>query len=330
MSFKITLIPSGKVFHCEARESVLEAALSSGLNLGYHCNSGNCGECQVLVKSGRYEQHQNADFSLTEAQKSQGCALLCSITACSDMEIQALEAKTAADIPVQYVTAKVSKFQALQDDFYELNLRTPRSSTLRFLAGQTLRLQVNSDSWLLPIASCPCNGMNLQFHLDSRAPIGLTQTLLSQESVPNKIQLEGPFGGFTLDDESPRASVFVAFGLGFAVIKSLIEHAIALEKEQLLSLFWVMPESRSHYQSNYCRAWEDAFDGFVYFPMRTANAAPDSAAYEDIAQKVFARSPLETELDLYVAGPLLMTKVFREAFEAKQTPAERIHTFIID
>jgi len=330
MSFQITLLPSGKIFQAEAKESVLQAALSSGLNLGYHCNSGSCGECQVVVKSGHYEPYQNADFPLTEAQKSQGYALLCSMTAVSDMEIQALEAKTAADIPIQYVTAKVSKFQPLQDDFYELSLRTPRSSTLRFLAGQTVRLQINNDRWQLPIASCPCNGMNLQFHLDSRTPTGLTQQLLSQTTAPSKIKLEGPYGGFTLRDDSPRASVFVAFGLGFAAIKSLIEHAIALEKEQSLSLFWIMPESRSHYQSNYCRAWEDAFDGFVYLPMTAENDAPNRSVFEALAQKVLARSPLESELDLYLAGPLLMIQTFRKVFKTKRTPAERIHAFPTD
>ena len=43
------------------------------------------------------------------------------------------------------------------------------------------------------------------------------------------VRVEGPRGEFVLDEASTRPLVFVAFDTGFAPIKSLIEHAMALD-----------------------------------------------------------------------------------------------------
>ena len=46
----------------------------------------------------------------------------------------------------------------------QLQVQTPRTQTLRFMAGQRARLTLEQGaSAELPIASCPCNGRNLHF-----------------------------------------------------------------------------------------------------------------------------------------------------------------------
>ncbi|MFV2057344.1 MAG: 2Fe-2S iron-sulfur cluster-binding protein [Thiohalomonadales bacterium] len=328
MSFKITLQPSNHSFYCEAKETILQAALRSGLNLDYSCNSGSCGDCKVMVNFGQSIVLQNADFPLTDAQKSQGYVLLCSIGARSDMEICAVEAKSTNDIPFQKISVKINKILPMADDYYELQLRTPRSNTLRFLAGQSIQLSGENGTLRASVASCPCNGMNLQLHLDGRERNPLTQALIRDSQVRADVRLEGPYGEFTLDDDSTRPIVLVAFAVGFAPIKSVIEHAIALEKEQSVTLFWIMPTSRQHYQYNYCRSWEDAFDGFVYIPLFLEGDTADISAFQKIVQEVLARTPIESEIDLYLAGPVEMVQVFTAEFQQRRTPVERIRALL--
>ena len=320
MSYLITLQPSGHQFSAHGNEPLLEAALRAGLNLTYQCNSGSCGECKVKVLSGDYQRVRHADYPLSELEKTQNYALMCSIAATSDMRIEAAEAKQSEDIAEQRLTIKSAKLQPRGDHYWELNVRTPRSQTLRFLAGQSVRFisgQLHSRD--IAVASCPCNGMNLQFHLSDDEKDIIIQRIIRGEL--KQWDIVGPYGEFSLDDDSQRASVFIAFDTGFAPIKSLVEHALALEKEQSMYLFWVMPKSREHYQSNYCRAWEDVFDGFVYIPMNIDYA---DVEFENLAQRIIARCPSETDIDLYLAGPALMRNQMCAAFIERGTPVERI------
>ena len=126
----------GKTFQCEANESVLEAALRSGLNLSYHCATGSCGECRARIVEGQVKDYRYFDFVIPEAEKIANTVLLCSVTPNSDLVIEAHEAASAKDIPLQQLCTKVAKLERLNHNNLVLHLRTPRSNTLRFLAGQ--------------------------------------------------------------------------------------------------------------------------------------------------------------------------------------------------
>jgi len=65
-----------------------------------------------------------------------------------------------------------------------------------------------------------------------------------------------PFGYYPL--------VFIAQGIGFASIKGLIEHAMALDIAEKIYLFWFADGDEPHYLNNLCRAWNDALDNFEY------------------------------------------------------------------
>jgi CDP-4-dehydro-6-deoxyglucose reductase len=44
-----------------------------------------------------------------------------------------------------------------------LTLRTPRSKTLQFMAGQDVELSFAGNTSRYPLASCPCHGMTLEY-----------------------------------------------------------------------------------------------------------------------------------------------------------------------
>lgn len=125
--------------------------------------------------------------------------------------------------------------ERVQDDTLILHLRTPRAQTLRFLAGQHLSLAI---AGLPPrsksIASCPCNAMHLQFHIRRVPGDPFSEYVFTQLKISQTVTVEGPWGNFSLDESSKRPIIFVAYETGFASIKSIIEHAIALELEQPL------------------------------------------------------------------------------------------------
>jgi CDP-4-dehydro-6-deoxyglucose reductase len=162
----------------------------------------------------------------------------------------------------------------------------------------------------------------LQFHVQRDDDDVFAQCVFHQLNNGSNVEIEGPFGEFTLDEDSRRPVVMVAQDTGFAPMKSLIEHAIALDLDQSMLLFWVAGSGKIHYLSNYCRSWEDALDRFVYIPLTLDGY--DESAHEQVVQQLIARSPIESEIDLYVATPSSLGNQIADAFAAKGTPRSRI------
>ena len=293
MSAHIKVQPSNHEFWLEGKNSILEAAVRSGLSLNYGCTSGNCGLCKARVVSGDVRKIQYHDYVLSEAEKNMNYVLLCSCTAVSDLVIEALEAKDENDIPRQQITTKVKMADQLNENVLALHLQTPRVQRLRFLAGQSVTLTLPDNSTIdLPIASCPCDDRNLLFHIphdESNAPEKFKGDGLAKG---DEVIVTGPHGHFLLNENSGRPQLYIAYGTGFAPIKSLIEHAMAIDEDSTMHLYWIIDKEEDLYLNNLCRSWNDALDDFHYHP----------TIGRDISQTINDEQINLTECDVYVAG----------------------------
>jgi len=301
MSFRVRLLPSGKEFTTEKNETVLEAALRSGIALNYSCNTGTCGGCGGRIKSGQIRETQQHDYHLSDTQKAQGHVLLCVTAAQSDLEIEVKEAGGIEDIPLQQIPTKVEQMERIQDDIMILHLRTPRSQTLRFLAGQHLSLAIaGMQPRNKSLASCPCNAMHLQFHIRRVPGDPFSEYAFTELKISQTVTVEGPWGNFSLDEGSKRPIIFVAYETGFAPIKSIIEHAIALELEQPLHLYWMAKQPGNHYLNNLCRSWLDALDNFSYTAL-TGDGLSGESSWETSTDPVAGRRDMEAAAAAIVA-----------------------------
>jgi CDP-4-dehydro-6-deoxyglucose reductase len=295
MTAHVQVKPSGREFFVDGSDSLLEAALRSGLSLDYGCSIGSCGKCKARVVSGQAHRTRHSDYALTAAEKNAGVVLMCCNTALTDLVLEAREAHGAADMPLQSIDARVKSVSPLGDDMRLLHLQTPRSTRLRFLAGQSVSLALpDGSSASLPVASCPCDDRNLQFHVRRRAGGAFAERVFGGLKDVDSVRVEGPRGEFVLNEESHRPLVFVAAESGFAPIKSLIEHAMALDAVESLHLLWIAAGARGHYLDNLCRSWSDALDDFRYTPLTDDETA---------LRQVLRDHPRLADCDVYVAGP---------------------------
>jgi CDP-4-dehydro-6-deoxyglucose reductase len=304
MSAHVRVQPSGREFFVDGSDSLLEAALRAGLSLDYGCSIGTCGKCKARVISGQVQRMRHSDYAPTAAEKTAGVMLMCCHTALTDLVIEAREAHGAADMPLQTLEARIKSVTPMGADMRLLHLQTPRTQRLRFLAGQSVRLSLGEDAGAsLPVASCPCDERNLQFHVRRQPGDAFAERVFAGLKGVDAVRVEGPRGEFVLDESSARPLVFIAFDTGFAPVKSLIEHAMALDAADTLQLVWVATAGGAHYLDNQCRAWSDALDDFRY----DAPATAPGASAEEIAQAALrpvlqAHARLQ-EVDAYVAGP---------------------------
>lgn len=288
---------------------MLEAAIREGVALDYGCANGNCGQCRARIISGELQRIRPADYSLSAAEKASNFQLLCAHTAASDVVLEAQAAHVADDIVQQNVTARVRAIQYPHSELALLRVRTPRSQRLRFLAGQfaILRVKGLDVDFEASIGSCPCDSMNLEFHVRRVPGEAFSETVFTGLKSGDQIGVTGPKGDFILDEQFAGPLLFIAFDTGFAAIKSLLEHVTAQDNERPIILYWISCETEEPYLANLCRSWADALDQFSYrpkaIPMSFANAASEPDVARDFLNEMMDDILGELERDTDAGGP---------------------------
>ena len=333
MAAHIKIQPSNHEFWLEGNDSILDAGVHSGLALNYGCTSGNCGLCKARVISGEVKQIQHHDYVLSEAEKNMNYVLMCSCTAITDVVVEALEAISENDIPTQEVITKVKTIEQVTDNMLIMHVQTPRIQRLRFLAGQSATLSLKDNTSAdLPIASCPCDDRNLLFHIprssksnaDQSANAKFVDTLLSDTKKGDEITLVGPHGNFLFNEESKRPQLYLAYDAGFAPIKSLIEHAMALEIPATMDLFWAVNKKEDLYINNLCRSWGDALENFNYHPVIKQDAVAK------LLEQLLADQRKLEEVDVYIAGPKNTVEQAGERLFASGLPNEQLVVTVVN
>ena len=212
------------------------------------------------------------------------------------------------EIPEQEIArARARRAAARRRHAARCTCRRRGRTRLRFLAGQSVdaerrRRRRRRAARPTPIASCPCDDRNLHFHVAPRRRRRARAELLFDGAIRagEHADLWGPTGEFVLA-ESERPLAFLACDTGFAPIKSLIEHAMAVDAAESLSLDWLATRPDGHYLANQCRAWAAAFDEFRY-AAHAADADPAAGA-RAAGRGAWPRRCRWPRCDVYVAGP---------------------------
>jgi CDP-4-dehydro-6-deoxyglucose reductase len=332
MAAQVRLVPSGAEFFVEGGDTILEAALRVGIPLAYGCSSGQCGACKARVVSGEVKQVRPHDYRFSAVQRARGEVLLCSCTAVTDLVVEAGIALVPKDIPAQTIQGEIKSIEHPTDEVAIVHVQTPPSNRLRFIAGQSVRLTFGQTlSTELPIASCPCEDRHLEFHVRKMPGNPFADHIFSQTRPGEGIRIEGPVGEFVLNTGSTRPILFVAFGTGFAPIKSLMEHALAVDNAPAIRLIWVASRQAALYLPNLARAWADALDNFDYFSAIAGSGLDATASrQEDIVAKVLGeildRFDNLAHMDAYVAGPRLAVDATQRLLLNRGMPGTQIAT----
>ncbi len=318
MTNKVKLNPSQHIFSIEKHETILEAALRSGLCVDYGCSNGTCGKCAAKLICGEVEKTGHQDYVFSEAEKRAGQILMCCYQAKSDVALETKEASHTDEIQLQRIKVKIKKIETPIEGLKILHVRSPRTQRLRYIAGQRANLiNSNNESRSYSIASCPCDALNQQFHLPFHADDNFLASILGPDQ--RTLEIEGPHGSFVLQEKSTRPVLFLAYNSGFGAIKGLIEHALSLELSQAISLVWITDVKNGHYMHNYCRSIGDAVDNFEYVPLTLCCGDSDknesktdrqlknkqlSQTFKDVIRK---HQNLD-QYDIYIAGDTLFSQ----------------------
>jgi len=331
ISAQVKVLPTGFDFLVEGNDTILEASLRAGIPLSYGCANGSCGKCKARIISGEIKQMRPHEYVIPSTQLAQGYALMCSCTAVSDVVIEGDVAHNSVDIPEQQIRGEVRALDHPSDEVAIIHIKTLPSERLRFLAGQRAALTLaNSLSTQLSIASCPCEDRHLEFHVRRHHGNFFADYVFDHLKSGDIVSIRGPLGNFVLKPESNRPIVFLAFCNGFAAVKSLMEHAMALDQAESIHLLWIATNEAGIYLRGLARAWADALDNFHFLPVIIGGDLDATASRQELAVARVLRPILLsisnlTHSDVYIAGPALATDAMRKILVLIGVPENHIY-----
>ena len=275
MSFQVTVQPSGRQFHCEADETILNAAIRAGVGLPYGCKNGACSSCRGKLLNGSVTHGAHQEKALSVADEALGFSLFCCARPTSDVSIEAREVAGVGDFPIRKMPARIAKLEKVADDVIIMSLQLPATDRLQYLAGQYIEFMLrDGQRRSYSMANAPFKDEHLTLHI-RHMPGGLfTDTVFTTAKERDILRFEGPMGTFFLREDSDKPMILLASGTGFAPLKALIEQAVHNKSERKMTLYWGGRRPQDLYMDALCREWAATLPNFEYVPV-ISDAADD-------------------------------------------------------
>lgn len=268
MTFQVTVQPSGRQFNCDDGETVLAAAIRTGVGLPYGCKNGACGTCKGKLISGEVTHGAHQEKALPVAEEQNGYSLFCCAVPHSDIVIEAREVLGAGEFPIKKLPTRVVKLDKVSDDVMIVSLQLPATEKFQYRAGQYIEfLLKDGKRRSYSMANAPQLAEQVTLHV-RHMPGGLfTDHVFNTMKERDILRFEGPLGTFFLREDSDKPMVLLASGTGFAPIKALVEHAMHEKIERPMTLYWGGRRPQDLYMHALCEEWARTIPNFKYIPV---------------------------------------------------------------
>jgi CDP-4-dehydro-6-deoxyglucose reductase, E3 len=327
--FTITLQRSGRTFPAAPGETVLEAAQRAGIALPYSCRAGVCGSCKATLLAGRCSYPRNPPTALSGSAPSEHAILMCQAVPDSDLTIVSREVTSVEDIARRQLTVQVADKWSLAPEVTGLTLRpVAGQAPLNWLPGQYLDVLLE-DGKRRPfsIASGPRADGGIELHVRHVAGGGFTSWVHEVLTVGTRLRIEGPLGTFVPREDSERPMVFMAGGTGFAPVKAIVEHFMALGTRRSMALYWGARNAGDLYLRALAEHWTHEAHHLRFHPVlsdpRQAAAAGLRAGL--VHEAVLQDLPDLSGYEVYMSGPPAMIDAGRRLFAKAGLSDERLY-----
>ena len=332
MSHKVTIRASGREFTVEDDETILAAALRSGVGLPYGCKNGACGTCKATGLEGEWAQGPHSASALSADEQAGRRLLVCCSRPKTDLLIEARELSGFGDIPIRKMPCRIASIERPAPDVSIVTLQLPASERLQFRAGQYLEFILKDGSRRsYSMATAPHADERITLHirhmpggLFTDALFGVTQPALKERDI---LRIEAPLGTFFLREDNARPIVLLASGTGFAPIKAIAEHVFheRLNRDEPdrparpVRLYWGCRARRDLYLPELPEQWAREQPNFTYVPVLSDATAEDhwTGRTGFVHQAVMEDLPDLSAWQVYACGAPLMVEAAKRDFKQR-------------
>ncbi|WP_333677418.1 2Fe-2S iron-sulfur cluster-binding protein [Dyella sp.] len=326
--FKVTLT-NGRHFPVQSGETVLEAAQRAGIALPYSCRAGVCGSCKATLIEGRCHYPRNPPAALDARDRVQHAVLLCQAVPLTDLLVQAREVTSVEDIARRQMDVQVSRKWQLAPDVIGLHLQpAPGELRLNWLPGQYLDVLLDEGRRRpFSIANGPQADGMIELHVRHVAGGGFTSWVSDVLKEGDALRIEGPLGTFVPREDSERPMIFMAGGTGFAPVKAILDHFLALDTRRTIDVYWGARSAADLYMRAHAEQWAAAAHALRFHAVLSD---AEQAAMAGLRAGLVHEAVLDDHPDLfghdvYMSGPPAMIDAGRRLFVDAGLPEDRLY-----
>ena len=315
MNFTVKNKRTQSTFPASNQQTVLAAALESGLALPHSCRAGNCGSCKARLISGEIIRDGFMESALSEQQLSDGFILLCSSIAQSGLEID-IEEFNQPFSAAKYWPARIKVMKLLCHDVMSMTLELAPGQKLDYLPGQYLDVVI-ADNRFRSFSIANAAGTDLEFHVRKVEDGAFSNRVFNELKVGDILRLYGPLGTFFLRQENANPIIMLAGGTGFAPIKALLEQLQRIDNQRPVTLYWGVRTV----EDIYMKFWLEAFSqNNLWFDFTVVLSEPDDTwggRKGFVHQAVMDDHNDLSNFEVYASGPPQMITAATETFTKK-------------
>lgn len=305
---------SGKVFPSDGNDAILDDALLHGLNFPYGCQQGFCGKCKATIIEGEVAYEDEIPEGISPEEIADGMALLCQCRAKSNVSLVVAELDSVADIEIRNLPCKVESVKHLNHDVVQVFLTIPKAESLQYLAGQYLDLiHPDFDPRSFSIANAPSNSSLIELHIRWVDGGKFTDFMFNRLVEKSLLRIEGPKGNFYFREAYKKPVILVAGGTGFAPIKAIIEHAIAIKLDRQIYLYWGVRDTVDLYMGLPAQ-WANEHDNIHFVPVLSEANDTWQGREGFVHESVLQDFEDLTGYEVYACGPPVMVKAAAKTF----------------
>jgi propane monooxygenase reductase subunit len=304
--------PVGIEIEVDEEQNILRAAAEQGIQLMHGCKEGQCAACKSFVLEGEdIELDRYSTFALPDYERDEGSTLLCRAHAYEDLVIELLnydEEIIRSGLPLRKGVAEVVANEPVTPDMRHLVLRQVEGDEIKFFPGQYLDITVpgTDESRSFSMANTPGRERLYEFVIKVY-PDGLFSRYLADElKVGDRLDVEGPFGTFTLRESRTSELIFVGGGAGLAPVLGLLR-SMAERGVRRKATFYYGARGRQDlcFEDELRKLEETLPGGFRYVPgLSEPDAGGEWTGETGLITEICRRSESSLEgADAYVCGP---------------------------
>jgi propane monooxygenase reductase subunit len=302
--------PVGIEIDVEEGQTILRAAAEQGVQLMHGCKEGQCGACKSFVLEGEdIELDKYSTFALPDYEKEEGSTLLCRAHAYEDLVIELLnydEEIIRSGLPLRKGIVEVLANDAVTHDMRHLVVQLVEPEEIKFFPGQYFDFTVpgTDESRSFSMANPPNRDGRYEFVIKIY-PGGVFSEFLSQRvQVGDRLEVEGPFGTFTLRESRTSDLIFVGGGAGIAPVLGLLRSMAERRVERKATFYYGARAVRDLCFEKELAGLAGRLPGFRYIP---ALSEPDGNGWDGhtgfITEIVRQNESTLEGMDAYVCGP---------------------------
>ena len=333
--------PVDLVMEVDEDETVLDAAFRQGISLMHGCREGQCSACKSFLMDGDVQMDRYSTFALADYESDEGYVLLCKSHAYSDLVIELInfdEEELRNAIPLQHLTTTISAIEAVTHDIVSLRLTLVEPLGFTFRPGQYADVQLPDKDGhrSFSMATTSRNLGEVEF-LMKKYPGGHFSGLLDGSlAVGDVLELDGPYGSFTLRKGAERPIVCIGGGAGMAPILSLLRHMAEEKVERPVSFYYGARTPDDLFYVDEITALGEQLKEFRFvaclsqsWPERDGEPDFSTLGIEGatgLVTDIVERNELElSSSDVYLCGPPPMVDAALALMEAQNVPVEQVH-----